>query len=1113
MALLNAVALFPPYSLDTSILAAVLVGVIILALLTETLGWVFVGLVVPGYLASVFVIHPEAGITVVTEAVVTYGLAVALSRGVSATGAWSEFFGRDRFYAIVLASVLVRGVSEVVVLPVLGHWLDVRLGTTFSLDRSLHSIGLVLVPLTANAFWKLGLRRGLFQTAVPVFLTYALLRWVLLPGTNLSFSSLEMTYEDVAQDFLSSPKAYIILLTTALLAARFNLLYGWDFNGILVPALIALTWLTPGKTLATLAEVVVLVAATKAVLGLPGMRTLNLEGPRKTLLVFFLGFVVKFAVGWALGGRVPGLKVTDLFGFGYLVPTLLAVKMLQKQTVARIMLATVHTSLAGVMVGSLIGFGLSLVEPRPASALADAAPRSEGAPARLVRSPLGVMALARASARGTDAGEVPFPQRRGELRRYESLYREVDGWLASGDAKRVAKGAEAVRKLAAPLGLELVELPGPVAGGRKAFALLEPAGLEARSGWDTALLVPGAPGPVLEVPRPLAEAPAAEAALVLCERVQCRAVLVSGLDTSAAGVQAGDALNERRTPLQSAHAALTGAPRLQVRADAALPAEGAVLHPQPGQGAPDEALWAGAVRSADAPPDAGRAWHQDEVAVLRAHPAALLSLVAGAAPAQAGAPVPFAGLLAALSGPPGAAPGPRGGAPAATSVELLVLERQVAGPLLGQADGALAAAPLEVKAAWSRAMAAALGMQVREVEGCGTPGACWLLAGGAGADGAAGGMGAALLLRPSGGPVAVEAPASTHEAGTLAAALELWRDTDGRALLVATADGGAGDGLHAASPGHLLTAFQALHQAVHRDLADEAGLELLVRGFSVRPGMEDDVLVTLEGPVLDPDSRPAALTRLLAPDGALGWLAPRLRFHDGAPELAGLSDASPQRRYSRTFGGARAATLWLSDRLRGAYVAPRHADASLPASGLLTAAAKDAAKDAGKDAAKDAKDAKDAVQPRTGSPAEDLLGGGLAAAEGPAPRALQERFDALRARAERLLVQQNVHDLLALAAHAPAPATAKGKAKAAAAPQERVRAAFSPEYGLPYLLLEAQQGRHVLRAVYFLQHQPPSVRGEPLAAGAPGLKDAVERALRRRSPVLLTGQLPAAETL
>jgi hypothetical protein len=74
-----------------------------------------------------------------------------------------------------------------------------------------------------------------------------------------------------------------------------------------------------------------------------------------------------------------------------------------------------------------------------------------------------------------------------------------------------------------------------------------------------------------------------------------------------------------------------------------------------------------------------------------------------------------------------------------------------------------------------------------------------------------------------------------------------------------------------------------------------------------------------------------------------------------------------------------------------------------------------------------------------------------------------------------------------------------------------VRAHFSREHGVPYLLLEARQGPHVLRAVYLLQqHLAPLPRVE-LRAGEPELEQAVARALRHRAPVLLTGELPASE--
>ncbi|MBF5040769.1 hypothetical protein FGE12_00055 [Aggregicoccus sp. 17bor-14] len=1064
MALLSTLTLFPPYSLDTSILVAVLVGVLILALLTETLGWVFVGLVVPGYLASIFVINPEAGATVAVEALLTYGLAVLLSAGVSRTGAWSAFFGRDRFFLVVLASVLVRAVSEAWLLPYVGHWLDARFDTTFVLDRSLHSIGLVLVPLTANAFWKLKLRRGLLQVGVPVFLTYAVLRWVLLPGTNLSFGSLELVYEDIARSFLASPKAYIILLVTALLAARFNLLYGWDFNGILVPALLALTWLSPGKLLATVAEVLLLVLGTRAVLTLPGLRTANLEGPRKTVLVFTLGFVLKFCIGWALGGRVPGLKVTDLFGFGYLVPTLLAVKILQKQVVARIVLPSLHTSLAGFLLGSLIGFGLSLIEPHTAVATPEDA-RAEAPTLGLSHTPMGAMALARVTARENEGGDAPLRRRRNELRRYSVLWRHVDRWLETGSAEEQA----AVQQEALRLGLDLRPLAAEAPGARPRFVLAERERLGGRLGWDTAVLVPGAPGPVLEVPRPSSEAPSAEAAAVLCERVQCRVLLVSGVDTRAAGLRQGDALLEEQTPLLRAHGALDAHPRILVRADAALPEGEVRLHQaraaQPAPGA----LWPGAHVTSEAPPEPGLAWEEGRVSVLRAHPrtlrAAVLARAGGLGPSLA----PDA-LLATLSAPaqppaaPGAAP-----APAPSEAELAVLERQVAAPLLAAATPG-AGAPAESAARedelrWATLMASLMELQVRPVQGCGTPdGRCWLVTD---AEGARGRLGAALLVRAGGAPLAVEAPTVGRDAGSLPVALEVWSADQGRALLLA-------DAADAASPGNYRTAFQAFHQALHRSLPAEGGLTLQVRGFSSRPAVAADVLVELDGPVLSAAQRPRALEALLAPSGPLGWMKPLVRYHDGSPELAGLSDSSPQQAFSSTFGGAPFATLWLSEHLRGAYVGPRTTPEQLALAGFGP------------------------LPTDSRPPLESLLTPGLQPLSGAVPPVLREHFEQLAAAAERRLRQQNIHDLRALA-----------HARTRAGVAERVEVAWSREQGLPYLLLEARQGRRLLRGVYFLQEELSPLPRVELTPGSPEVREAGERALRQRSPLLVAAELPA----
>ncbi|MFP2932520.1 hypothetical protein ACLESO_46705, partial [Pyxidicoccus sp. 3LG] len=317
-------------------------------------------------------------------------------------------------------------------------------------------------------------------------------------------------------------------------------------------------------------------------------------------------------------------------------------------------------------------------------------------------------------------------------------------------------------------------------------------------------------------------------------------------------------------------------------------------------------------------------------------------------------------------------------------------------------------------------------------------------------------------------------PAPDREQGTLAVALEAWTESRAHALVVATSAASAGTP-HPATQGHLRTSFQAFHQAVHRALPEESGLVLQVRGYSGRPSVNADVLVDVGEPVFHPDQRPTDLERLLARSGSLGWLSARVRYHDGAPELAGLTDASPQAAFSRTFGGARLATLWLSEPLRGAFVGPRLVAQELALTGLAKPA------------------------PVQGSLLQTLLEPGLAVSSRPAPAALQERFAALTRSAERYVVQQNVHELRMLA-----------RAGRAGPVTQSVRAGFSAEHGLPWLVVEARQGRHVLRGVYFLQQHPSPLKRVELVPGVEGLEAAVDQALRHRRPVVLTGELTSS---
>src|SRR5262245_1462777 len=163
--------LFPEGSLSSSVVTTVFVGVWVVCFFNLRLGWAFSGLVVPGYLAPLFLAKPWAAAVVCVEGLITYLLVWLLSERVSRSGLWCSFFGRDRFFALVLASVVVRLVADVWLLPLAGAWVNERFGTEFDYHNNLHSYGLIVVALLANQFWKPGLVRGLITVSVPLLLT------------------------------------------------------------------------------------------------------------------------------------------------------------------------------------------------------------------------------------------------------------------------------------------------------------------------------------------------------------------------------------------------------------------------------------------------------------------------------------------------------------------------------------------------------------------------------------------------------------------------------------------------------------------------------------------------------------------------------------------------------------------------------------------------------------------------------------------------------------------------------------------------------------------------------------------------------------------------------
>ncbi|MCA9217498.1 MAG: poly-gamma-glutamate biosynthesis protein PgsC/CapC [Planctomycetales bacterium] len=350
--------LFPDDSLATSVSTTVWIGVWVVAFFNLRFGWTASGLVVPGYLVPLLFIKPLSVGVVLLEAVITYWIVYATSEFPSRTKLWCSFFGRDRFFAIVLASILVRSAMDGWALPFCGQAICRIWSINFDYQNHLHSYGLVIVSLTANYLWKPGLKHGLATICVATGITFLIVRYGLMEFTNFSICDVENMYADIASSLLASPKAYIILITTAFLASVSNLKYGWDFNGILIPALLALHWNSPLKIVASLAEASVVWTIAVSVTRLPYFNGITLEGMRKILLFFNVAFAVRILLGFIGPRWFPDVRVTDLYGFGYLLSTLIAIKAYEKKHVLKLVRSTMRVSTTGVAFGSVVGFAL-----------------------------------------------------------------------------------------------------------------------------------------------------------------------------------------------------------------------------------------------------------------------------------------------------------------------------------------------------------------------------------------------------------------------------------------------------------------------------------------------------------------------------------------------------------------------------------------------------------------------------------------------------------------------------------------------------------------------------------------------------------------------------------
>lgn len=554
------IALFPP-GLTSSVITTVWIGVFVVVFFNLRLGWVLSGLVVPGYLVPLLMVKPWSVAVIVAEGILSYAIVWLLSSPGARLGGYTSFFGRDRFFALTLVSVIVRVLSDGWLLPSLAAALESAGYTTFDYRSNLQSFGLVIVALIANQFWKTGLWRGLMPLTVTVGLTYLIVRYLLVPLTNYDVSNVAFMYEDLASSIVASPKAYIILLTTAFVASRMNLVYGWDFSGILLPSLLALQWFQPEVILITFIEALIILSLGRVLLATPLFAQTTIEGGRKLLLFFNIGFAYKFILGYGLLLVAPLHKPTDYFAFGYLLSTLLAIKMHDKDIAIRLTRATVQTSLVAVLLASLLGFGLTLLPLRSDSVAVDTAlaeiaelPSRETRPLAEVlrRDKLLLYAGRRASAEPTALDLDRFVE---ALDRLDSAGMPAPAELA------------AARRTLAELGYELQIVE------QRYLYLRE----QAARGWGLYVLDTQAVSDlIIESPTAGRQRGVAEAAAALFERYQARGLALAGSIPAIAG-ERFDPLRNPQTLFAAFHRrlGLRNALQIQVRGRASALVEAA----------------------------------------------------------------------------------------------------------------------------------------------------------------------------------------------------------------------------------------------------------------------------------------------------------------------------------------------------------------------------------------------------------------------------------------------------------------------------------------------------------------------------------------------------------
>ncbi|OVE77880.1 hypothetical protein BVX99_01400, partial [bacterium F16] len=543
--------IFPQGALRESVVTTVWVGIFVFSLFNLRFGWTFSGLVVPGYLLPLIMLKPLTACVITGEAIISYYLVVLIAILPERLGIWCRFFGRDRFFAILLSSVVVRLVCDGWLLPEFGAYLQANWLPGFNYRADFFSFGTVVVALMANAFWKPGAAKGLMTLSIVTGVSFLLVRFILIPFTNFNITGLEFMYEDFATSFLASPKVYIVLLTVAFLASYLNRRYGWEYNGIIIPALFGLIWHQPLKVVFSFVEAVMVVIIALGVIRLPVIKDMTIEGARKLLLFFNISFLLKLILGHALIRYAPYTQITDYYGFGYLLPTLIAVKVFDKGTPLRLGVVTVQVAFVGSIIACIIGYSMTLL-PRSQY---DTPRTATNAPSVSVDTITLVDHLNNCKQfmyKGLHPGSFTVPIDR-EMRQFEEALTILKGVTDNRDGRRL----QLARDLLGELQFDTVLIED------RYLSINESTNYR---GWGTYVIDLKSPeGCIVEVPASLDEWSTFETGLALLRVFNARALAVAGSKLATNPDQSSNVLMRPRTPFHVFHKVMNEGNVIQVR--------------------------------------------------------------------------------------------------------------------------------------------------------------------------------------------------------------------------------------------------------------------------------------------------------------------------------------------------------------------------------------------------------------------------------------------------------------------------------------------------------------------------------------------------------------------